>query len=179
MSVHIVRHPPVTKVWQNRCYGQSDPGLSRLGQSMVAPLTGKLAALKPSVIIHSDMIRTRALAQPLASRLGIDCIAEPLWRERDFGNWEGQTWNAIYRQTGNAMDGMVDDPDHFRPGGGETTRDVLDRVQMALTLYGARENLVIISHGGPIACAHLILKSLPIAALAANIPPLGSVQLLC
>jgi broad specificity phosphatase PhoE len=146
---------------------------------MIDPLVDKIAALKPSVMIHSDMIRTRALAQSVASRLGISCIAEPLWRERNFGDWEGQTWSAIYQQTGNAMDGMVDDPDHFRPGGGETTSDVMARVRLALTKYIGHTNMVIISHGGPLACAQVIQKSLPITALARNIPPLGSVQLLC
>lgn len=63
------------------------------------------------------MKRTRAIAAPLGEKLGIVPLAEPLWRERDFGSWEGQSWNAIYRATGNAMDGMIDAPETFRPGG--------------------------------------------------------------
>ena len=70
MILHLVRHPPVTKDWQKRCYGQSDPGLSRAGHAMVAPLVGQLAALGPDLIIHSDMKRTRAVALLLADKLG-------------------------------------------------------------------------------------------------------------
>ena len=29
-----------------------------------------------------------------------------------------RSWAAIYRETGNAMDGMIDDPEGFRPGAG-------------------------------------------------------------
>lgn len=34
----LVRHPPVNLARQKRCYGQSDPALSRAGQAMIAPL---------------------------------------------------------------------------------------------------------------------------------------------
>jgi alpha-ribazole phosphatase len=173
MIVHLVRHPPVTKAWQKRCYGQSDPGLSREGRALVAPLIDQLAALNPGIIIHSDMGRTRAIALPLARRLGIACIAEPLWRERDFGDWEGQSWNAIYRATGNAMDGMISAPGSFRPGGGETTHDVIERVRRALAKLPNIPDIIIVSHGGPIACARLTLNNLPVSSLPGQIPALG------
>jgi alpha-ribazole phosphatase len=91
MNIHLVRHPPVTKAWQKRCYGQCDPGLSHDGKAMVANLADQLAALEPDIVIHSGMVRTRAIVEPLANRLGMTCTAEQLWRERDFGDWEGRT----------------------------------------------------------------------------------------
>lgn len=175
MILHLVRHPPVVKAWQNRCYGHSDPGLSREGVAMVAPLVDQLTALNPDIIIHSDMKRTRAIAQPLARRLGLRCIAEPLWRERNFGTWEGQSWNSIYRATGKAMDGMIDEPDHFRPGGGETTADLAQRVRQALVLLSHTERIVIISHGGSIACAVAMHRSTPLQHLAPLVPSTGSI----
>ena len=173
MILHLVRHPPVSKAWQKRCYGQSDPGLSREGMAMAGPLITQLAALKPDIIIHSDMRRTRAVAERLARRLGLNCVAAPQWREREFGDWDGQTWNAIYRATGNAMDGMIDDPEHFRPGGGETTLELIARIKRALTELPNLPSVIVIAHGGPIACAKLIADDLPITSLAANIPALG------
>jgi alpha-ribazole phosphatase len=175
MTLHLVRHPPVVKAWQNRCYGQSDPGLSREGQKMIASLVDQLAALKPDAIIHSDLQRTQAIAEPLARRLGMTIIADPLWRERDFGGWEGQTWNAIYRATGSAMDGMVDDPDHFRPGGGETTRALATRVQNAVRNLPNAACVIIISHGGPIACVAAARMGASIRNIASFIPDTGSV----
>ncbi len=145
---------------------------------MIAPLVNQLAALKPDIIIHSDMARTRAVAHPLARRLGMTCIAEPLWRERDFGTWEGQSWNAIYRATGNAMDGMMNDPEHFRPGGGETTAELAMRVRKALANLPAAERIVIITHGGPIACAVVMGTDTPPQQLASLVPNTGSITTL-
>lgn len=170
----LVRHPPVAKAWAGRCYGQSDMGLSRQGQAMVRSLLEDLAALRPDVILHSDMRRTRALALPLARRLRIDPSAAPLWRERHFGAWEGQTWNAIYRATGNMMDGMIDDPHGFRPGAtGETTSELLARVQQALEQLPRHGRILLVSHGGPIAAARLVQVGGEIAGLAAQIIPQG------
>lgn len=140
---------------------------------MVAPLIDQLAALNPGIIIHSDMVRTRAVALPLARRLGIVCMAEPAWRERDFGDWEGQSWNAIYRATGSAMDGMISAPGSFRPGGGETTNDVIARIKRALEKLPNTPVIVILSHGGPIACARLIRNNLLVSSLPSLIPALG------
>jgi alpha-ribazole phosphatase len=174
--LYFVRHPPVAKAWQKRCYGQSDPGLSREGRAMIAPLVDELAALKPDIIIHSDMARTRAVAQPLACRLGIKCVAESLWRERHFGAWEGQSWNAIYRATGNAMDGMITDPAGFRPGlNGETTNYLIARVEQALNQLPIAKTIVVIAHGGSIAAACLILRSLPIIEMVAQVPKVGQI----
>ena len=174
-SLILVRHPPVAKAWAGRCYGTSDMGLSRQGQAMVRALVDDLAALQPRAILHSDMRRTRALAVPLACRLGLVPLAMPLWRERHFGSWEGQTWNAIYRATGNQMDGMIDDPHGFRPGGaGETTGELVARAKRGLEQLPGHERIVLISHGGPIAAAQMVLRGGEISALAALIIPQGT-----
>ncbi len=178
-SLILVRHPPVAKAWAGRCYGQSDMGLSRQGQEMARALASELAALRPDAVIHSDLRRTRALALPLARRLGLAPLAMPLWRERHFGAWEGQTWNAIYRSTGNLMDGMVDDPQGFRPGGtGETTQELFDRVLEALACAPRKGIVVIITHGGPIACIRAAHAAQGLARIAELIPPPGSVTML-
>jgi alpha-ribazole phosphatase len=177
-AVILVRHPPVTRDWQKRCYGQSDPGLSREGQAMIAPLVDQIAALKTDVIIHSDMKRTRAIALPLAERLGIVAIAQPLWRERDFGTWEGRSWHSIYRETGNAMDGMIDAPDHFRPGGGETTGELAKRIGKALAALPEARSVAIITHGGPISCARMMRAGALFQQLATLIPQAGSLVML-
>jgi broad specificity phosphatase PhoE len=175
MTLYLVRHPPVVLAWQKRCYGQSDPGLSRQGRAMVALLIDELAAIKPSIIIHSDMARTRAIAEPLAARLGVMSIPEPLWRERDFGKWEGQSWDAIYHATGDAMDGMLSDHAGFRPGDtGETTAEMARRTLAAMSRIAAGKCVVIISHGGPIAVAKMLTERLNFDDLPGLIIPTAS-----
>lgn len=145
---------------------------------MIGPLVSQIADLMPAVIFHSDLVRTRAIALPLASKLGIAAIAEPLWRERDFGTWEGRHWHAIYRQTGNAMDGMIDAPHTFRPGGGETTAEFAKRIEQAMAALPDVQSIAIVAHGGSIACVRAQHGGVPLNQLAELIPPAGSYTIL-
>lgn len=141
-------------------------GLSREGARMATTLVSQLVKLAPELIIHSDRKRTRTIAERTARLLSIDAHADHRWRERDFGSWEGRSWNAIYRETGNAMDGMINEPARFRPGGGETTAELVERAMDGWRDLPARQNIAIIAHGGPIAAVlanreNAALKSLP------------------
>lgn len=146
-TVVLVRHPEVARAWRGRCYGRSDMAWSREGARRAAVLIEELTALRPTAIVHSDLIRTRRLAE----RLELPTIADPRWRERDFGSWEGRTWNAIWRETGSLMDRMLTDPEHFRAGGGETTRDLAERARAAWDDLPTDGVTVVVTHGGPIA----------------------------
>lgn len=149
-EVVLVRHTAVALRWQGRCYGQLDVGLSRAGAVAARGLVERFAGERFDAVVFSGARRTRAVAEPLAARLGLVAVCDPRWLERGFGDWEGLSWEAIYRATGSAMDGMIDDPAGFRPGGGETTFEMRDRVLAGLAgLPGGR--CLVVTHGGPIA----------------------------
>ncbi len=149
-KITLVRHTEVALRWRGRCYGVTDVGLSRVGAAAIGPFAQELAALRPDWVIHSDLTRTRRLAVSVAQLAECPIIADPAWRERDFGTWEGRSWNAIYRASGNAMDGMIEAPNKFRPGGGETTCELATRIATALTSLPEGRGIVV-THGGPIA----------------------------
>lgn len=128
----MVRHTEVARHWKGRCCGASDVGLSRAGAAHARSLASTIAAWCPDIVIHSNLRRTRILALQIAAIAKVEAIADANWRERDFGDWEGKSWLAIYRSTGNAMDGMITAPDSFRPGGGETTTELADRTLDAI-----------------------------------------------
>jgi broad specificity phosphatase PhoE len=150
-TVILVRHTAVARRWQGRCYGRSDVGLGRDGLASLGPLAGVLAAHRPVWVVHSDLRRTRRLAERIAALAGCPLLVDAGWQERDFGSWEGRSWQAIYRATGDAMDGMIDAPDSFRPGGGETTLELALRSRAAWRRLPSGRGIVV-SHGGPIAC---------------------------
>ncbi|WP_439534001.1 histidine phosphatase family protein [Polymorphobacter sp.] len=168
----LVRHTEVAQHWHGRCYGSSDAGLSRAGSAHARRLAPTLAAWRADAILHSDRRRTRTLAALVADLAGLRPRADPGWRERDFGDWEGRRWSSIYRETGNAMDGMIDAPGSFRPGGGETTMELADRVLAAHDRLPAGRILVI-THGGPIAALRGRHDALPVAAWPALTPAYG------
>lgn len=168
----LARHTAVARHWQRTCYGQSDVGLSRVGAAHAASLAPVLADWRPDIVIHSGLKRTRVLADKVAAQAGVASEIRPDWRERDFGDWEGRGWHAIHRLTGNAMDGMIDDPNGFRPGGGETTAELGRRIMKALAALPL-VRVVVVTHGGPIAAAIGLSRSLPIAEWIRHVPAPG------
>ncbi|QYE35512.1 histidine phosphatase family protein [Polymorphobacter sp. PAMC 29334] len=176
--VVLVRHTEVARAWRGRCYGRSDVGLSRAGtraaRDLVDQWTGPVDA-----IVHSGSRRAAILAGWLGARLGIAPVIDFDWRERDFGAWEGLSWTAIWRATGPAMDGMLTAPDTFRPGGGETTRNLVDRAARAWARLPDGDRVVVVAHGGPIAAVRLMQGRAAIGEIAAFIPAPGSITDLC
>jgi broad specificity phosphatase PhoE len=172
--VTLVRHTAIARRWRGRCYGTSDVGLSRAGAAAVHTLAANLAVQRPQWVVHSDLVRTRRLAAAVARLAACPLIADPRWRERDFSEWEGQSWNAIYRASGNAMDGMIDAPATFRPGiSGETTSELADRAREAWDALPSGIGIVV-THGGPIAALLGQDEGLPPRDWIALVPAMGT-----
>jgi len=171
-TVLLVRHTEVAKRWHGRCYGVSDAGLSRHGDAHAQALVPELARWRPDHVVHSGLRRSTQLAAAVSRTAGCTVTADPNWRERDFGGWEGRSWHTIYRESGNAMDGMIDAPGSFRPGGGETTAELAARAVAALANLPPGRTLVV-AHGGTIAAVLGGRGALPVPAWLALVPAYG------
>ncbi|WP_174285114.1 histidine phosphatase family protein [Sphingomonas bacterium] len=173
--VLLLRHPPVAGTWAGRCYGRSDMGLGRAGAAMARAIVADIAGRGVTAVVHSDMRRTRPLAAAIARTAGCPAIADPRWRERDFGGWEGRRWHSIWRETGDAMDRMMTDPAGFRPGGGETGADIATRAAAAWHDLPRGGVTVVVAHGGSIAAARAWLAGDPLERMVAHIPACGAI----
>ncbi|NJS15676.1 MAG: histidine phosphatase family protein [Sphingopyxis sp.] len=171
-TIVLVRHTEVALSWKGRCYGISDVPLSRAGKTAATRLSIELAARRPAWVMHSGLVRARLLAEQIAARAGSSLQEGRDWRERDFGTWEGLSWTSVYRASGNAMDGMIDAPGVFRPGGGETTNELADRVAAAWERLPAGDGIVV-THGGPIAAILGRRSGKPVVDWLALAPPYG------
>ncbi|WP_010161734.1 histidine phosphatase family protein [Sphingomonas sp. PAMC 26617] len=174
-TVLLVRHPPVALAWRKRCYGRSDMGWSRAGLAMARGLAEELSAVPIDAIVHSGALRTARLAAMIARRRGVPVQADTGWLERDFGTWEGRTWHAIWRETGDLMDRMMTDPAGFRPGGGETGLDLSERACAAWGRLPGSGTTLVIAHGGPIAAVRAWQAGEPLEAMVGFIPACGDV----
>lgn len=172
-TVLLVRHTEVARAWQGRCYGQSDMGLSRAGAVHARALAPELAEWQPDIVLHSGLRRASILAEATAVLAGVAAHRVPDWKERDFGSWEGRSWAAIYRQTGDAMDGMIGDPEGFRPGNGETTMELAARSLAALRGLPSKR-VLIVTHGGPIAAIVGTLQARAVRDWPALVPAAGA-----
>lgn len=169
----LVRHPQVTSDYRAVCYGRTDVALSNEGQAQIPELVTRLAAHRPTVIYHSGLTRTRLVAMELSQVTGTVCIEDQRLQEMNFGTWEGQTWQAIYEATGNAMDGFLNDPNHFAPLGGETTFAMRDRVLSWYHDLPAPGCVMAIIHGGPIAALRGTLGSIAVTDWPSLVPACG------
>ncbi len=171
--VLLVRHPPVSSRWAGRCYGRSDMGWSRAGAAMARRIAAECAEREIDTVVHSGAIRTRRLAAAIAQSTGAAMRCDPNWLERDFGLWEGRTWDAIWQETGDLMDRMMTDPAGFRPGGGETGSELSRRAAAAWTALPRTGTTLVIAHGGTIAAVRALLEGAPLERMIAFVPACG------
>lgn len=142
-----------------RCYGRTDlapgPDLLREARSIAA----RLAAVDR--IVSSPLRRCRRLAALLGARFRVPVRLDPLWREIDFGAWEGLRWDAVPRAE---LDAWAADFLHARPHGGESVAMLLARVRVALSRAGrTRGRVLAVTHAGPIRAALFATGARPAA----------------
>ncbi len=102
-----------------------------------------------------EFLRFRWLSSPLvrckatARRLGVDAVIQPRLIEMDWGEWEGQTLSDLRARLGDEMVAEEAKGLDFRPPGGESPRDVQERLKPLLTEIAAsgRETAAITHKG--------------------------------
>ena len=84
-------------VWnaERRFQGQSDIPLDETGQAQAERAARLLAALRPDLIVSSDLARAAATAAALARLTGLEVTLDKDLRERHGGCWEGLTDTEI------------------------------------------------------------------------------------
>lgn len=159
MELILIRHP-LPEVAPGVCYGSSDiPAAATALAEGHAALAPQLAPwLARGVPLYSSPLR-RCTA--LASLLGAYAQDARL-QEMDFGAWEMRAWDDIPRAE---VDAWAADLLDYRPGGGETVREVAARVQAFLAEL--RHDAVIVCHAGTMRL---------MAALAAGAPLLEAAR---
>ncbi|MDO9498701.1 histidine phosphatase family protein [Falsiroseomonas sp.] len=171
--VTLLRHTAVARHWQGCCYGASDVGLSAAGLAAARALAEALPVAGVTRLQASPLRRARLLGGLLSRRLGLPLEIVPALRERDFGAWEGRSWDAIHAETGDSMMGMIEAPDSFRPGGGETTAELAQRVLAWFETLPTDGGVVAVTHGGPVAALRGRLAGLPVPEWLGLIPAHG------
>lgn len=131
-TLYLIRHPKVSSEWEGICYGDHDVSLESQWQASLEPKLEYLRQLAGSdqiaEIWHSDLNRTRQPAEWLGSQLGIPTVGDARLRERHFGSWQNLAWADIPQNEIMKAHDMLDHPNTYRPGNGETTTEMMERV---------------------------------------------------
>ena len=89
--IHIVRHGETVWHTENRYAGHTDVPLTPFGLAQGQNLVPWARKASLDVVMSSDLSRARLTAQPVADALSLELHVDPLLREVNFGQCEGQT----------------------------------------------------------------------------------------
>jgi probable phosphoglycerate mutase len=154
-------------VWnaERRFQGQSDIPLDETGQVQAERAARLLAALRPDLIVSSDLSRAAQTAVPLGRLTGLEITVDKDLRERHGGRWEGLTDTEIRTR-------YPADHATWTPPDGEPSAVVADRVAGALHRIAEaaagndKENAepglaVVVSHGAALRLGMSRLLGMP------------------
>jgi probable phosphoglycerate mutase len=155
MIVALLRHGSTAWNDQRRMQGRRDIPLSESGRAEVR--TWRLPA-DPALPVagamqwHSSPLRRAVETAQILS--GVPPRDEPALIEMDWGEWEGYGLDELRRRFGETFARNEDAGLDFRPPGGESPRDVRDRIERWLREVAARgEPVVAVTHKGVLRAA--------------------------
>lgn len=130
--VILLRHGRTAWNAERRFQGQADAPLDDVGRAQAYEVAAIVAALRPSVLISSDLCRALDTAAPIADLTGLPVVTDERLRERSLGHWEGLTRDEVQVRYPDEFADWLAARDVSRRGG-ETRKQVADR---ALEVFG-------------------------------------------
>lgn len=149
MRLFLVRHGQTTANLLTKYTGQKDVPLTDLGRQQAESIRPVLEKFHFDAVYSSDLsraIETQRLAIP-----GVEGIPTPLIREIDVGNIVDREIADVRAENPGWV--VSKDPEGYRRFGGESVRDVWDRVGKFLEMVEQSdcENVIAFAHTGTIA----------------------------
>lgn len=143
----LLRHGETTGALCLR--GRTDDPLSERGWSQLqAAVAGDR---RWDAIVASGLARSQGFARWLADERGCELVVDDRLNEFDFGDWDGRTLDALWRDCGDEIAAFFGDPDAVTPPGGETAAAFRARVRAARDALVGRypgSRLLVVGHGG-------------------------------
>lgn len=148
--IYLIRHGRVDQGDRPIMLGQTDLPLSDRGRDQMTALAAGLAGVGISRIHSSPLLRCRQSAEILAQAWGLTVRLEPDWREIDLGAWDGLPREQIKERFPEEYAARGQDLAGYRPSGGESFRDLADRVTAAFERLtrGLTGSIALVGHAG-------------------------------
>ncbi len=149
--LYLARHGETTASAEYRYIGQTDVDITGNGVEQMERIKQRLKGEEIHAFFSSDLIRARKGAEIIASCHGIEPVACPEFREIHLGVWEGMTREEIMERYPEEYTARLQDLVHRRIDGGESFRDVHERVMQKLSRIladMAGSTILLLAHGG-------------------------------
>jgi alpha-ribazole phosphatase len=161
----LVRHAPVAAP-RGIIHGPEAP--ADIGDAAAfAALRARLPAA--AAVLASPARRT----QETAAALGLAAIAEPAFREQNFGAWTGRRHADLERELGAQYHAFWRAAATNRPPGGESFVDQIARVRDRIAAIPAGDAVLVVHSGTVRAALAIALDMAPEAALRFVVHPLS------
>lgn len=150
--VYLIRHGETFWNTEKRLQGQLDSPLTDAGVQQAALLAGKLSSLQFDAVYSSDLGRAQHTTEIITACLNhIPVTFDERIRERNFGFFQGLTWEEITEKyPEEAAKELSGNPMNCAPGG-ESKQQLLLRTMSFfedIALQQTNKKILVISHGG-------------------------------
>ena len=162
----LIRHGETPWNAERRIQGQIDIDLNQHGLRQARAAGAYLHEESATALYSSDLSRAWATAHAIADASGLKAESVPELRERQYGVFEGLTYDEAklaHPEVYARFDAR--EPDFAFPGGGESLVDLSHRVVSALTSIAQRhcgETVLLVTHGGVLDVVNRFVRGLPL-----------------
>jgi len=152
-TLYLIRHGETEGSHERRYKGTLDVPLSELGQRQAEAIGMymKERGYLPDTLYCSPLSRAIKSAELIGGYFNLAPKVIEGLKERDFGAWEGMSFDEIAEKWPEAFSSWAHDPLKFSPMDGESTLEVRDRVVPVveeLARTSDAESMAIVAHGG-------------------------------
>lgn len=151
-QLFLVRHG-ATEANEKRPYVLQGKGinfsLSETGRAQAQAVGRFLAKFNVKAVYASPLLRAAETAAQIARPFGFPVRTLEKIHEVDVGQWEGKSWNIIREENEDAYHAFMNDPGETPYLGGESYRDVLNRVKPAIDSVIEKhrgQSIVVVAH---------------------------------
>jgi len=171
----LIRHAETVWNRERRVQGQLDSPLTPEGEQQAERWGRSLRSVAWNRILASDTGRAAATAAIINAHLDLSIETDPRLRELDWGRWTTRTIGGIRAEELDAVEAQEAAGWEFRPPGGESRRQQLERSRLALIAAASRwsgDCILVVTHEGVIkGLAHDLCGRAYIAADAVCLQP--------
>ena len=152
MAIYLMRNPETIDA-SDRCIGQTALPLSKAGEESIPILVAEaMEVVRPDAVLSSDLKQCQALSLAIYAAGVAIWTQDPVWRDINFGRWEGRSWNEICHRERATHERWLEDIIETAPPGGESYRDLHRRAWFACDQLESSDmgNVIVVTHAGVI-----------------------------